>query len=267
MQSERKKPDRGAAPRLLFLVGATILVFYAALLLVQAGTLLAGASLHDAGTLLAAGFAVGYFWVTGLRLYRLPVPYLTVGFAGLVAITLACGWVAGYYFDLSWDGRDYQQKAIRQLVEGWNPVYTEIQPVDAYDNAWLNHYPKGPWIAAASVVKLTGDIESGKSLQPAADRCRVPDRAGIPAAAGPAALLAGIAVGAVPGCQPGQRLPVAELLRGRAGVLRADPAGAVLLLCLESADFGHLAALAAAIVVALNIKFTGTAYSLVLLAA
>jgi hypothetical protein len=49
-------------------------------------------------------------------------------------------------------------------VVGWNPIYAELQPLDVYDNVWLNHYPKEPWIAAASVARLTGDIEAGKAF-------------------------------------------------------------------------------------------------------
>lgn len=266
MQSERKEPDRGVAPRLLFLVGATILVFYAALLVVQAGTLLAGASLHNAGTLLAAALALGYFWLVGMRLYHLPVKSMLVGFAGLMVIAVVCGLVAAYYFDLSWDGRDYQQKAIRQLAGGWNPVYVEIQPSDMYDNAWLNHYPKGPWIAAASVVKVTGGIESGKIFN--------------------LLLIVAVFLISLSAFWSYTRLRFWQMLL-LSLFLAANPVstsqslsyyvdgqvssllilmGLCLLLCLKSADFGHLAALAAVIMLGLNVKFTGTAYTLLLLA-
>jgi hypothetical protein len=79
----------------------------------------------------------------------------------VAAVSIA---VSDYFYDLSWDGRDYHQRAIRWLSEGWNPIYTELEPKDVYYNAWLNHYPKGPWIAAAAVFKLAGDIELGKSF-------------------------------------------------------------------------------------------------------
>jgi hypothetical protein len=67
-------------------------------------------------------------------------------------------------YDLSWDGQDYQQKAIYELQNGWNPVYTLWEPSERYDSQWLNHYPKAPWIAAASINQLSGNIESGKAI-------------------------------------------------------------------------------------------------------
>ena len=154
--------DQYPFARLLFLVGSTLIIFYAALLMVQTGALLIRLNLNDAATLLAAALSLAYYWLVGVRLYRLHWRALAVGFLGLLLLSALCALIAGYYFDLSWDGRDYQQKAIRELVAGWNPLYSVLQPENVYDNTWLNHYPKGAWIAAASVVRLFNHIEAGK---------------------------------------------------------------------------------------------------------
>lgn len=83
----------------------------------------------------------------------------------LLALTLAGVFLlAGSVYDTSWDGMDYQQKAVIQLHDGLNPIYQTAEPQDVYYNMWLNHYPKAPWMFAAGMYALTGQIETGKGL-------------------------------------------------------------------------------------------------------
>jgi hypothetical protein len=70
--------------------------------------------------------------------------------------------ISGYFFDLSYDGQGYQQEAIVQLANGWNPVYGK--PVEGIHGLWITHYAKGPWFAATSLYKLVGHIESAKAF-------------------------------------------------------------------------------------------------------
>ena len=251
---------------LLFLAGSSFIILYASLLVIHTFALFLRVSLNDAATWLAVALTLVYYGVVGRRVYRLPLVRLGLGLVGMVAIVAISVLISGYFIDLSWDGRDYHQKAIRELVDGWNPIYTELQPRDVYDNVWLNHYPKGPWIAAASVAGLTGTIEAGKVFN--------------------LLLVAAVFLIAL-----SYLLPKQQLKPWQAGLLAlflaANPVSMyqslsyyvdgqvssllillalLLLLCLESADAGHLLALAAVIVVALNVKFTGTAYTLLLLA-
>jgi len=251
---------------MLFLAGSSFIVLYASLLVIQTAGLFLRVSLNDTATWLAVTLTLVYYAVVGKRVYHLTLKQLGLGLAGMIAIVLVAVLISGYYIDFSWDGRDYHQKAIRQLVGGWNPIYAELQPLDVYDNVWLNHYPKGPWIAAASIASLTGDIEAGKAIH----------------------LLLTAAVFLI---ALSYLLPKKQLKYWQAGLLAlflaANPVSMyqllsyyvdgqvssllillalLLLLCLESADAGHLLTLTAVIVVALNVKFTGTAYTLLLLA-
>jgi len=80
-------------------------------------------------------------------------------------IFLGCLFVSGSVYDLSYDGQAYHQEAVFLLDQGWNPVYTRLtNQATANLERWLNHYPKANWIIAASVYKLTHNIESGKVL-------------------------------------------------------------------------------------------------------
>lgn len=146
----------------MFLISATFLVFYAALLVIHSIALMFRLGLTNAGTVLAASLTLGFFLWAGRRIYQMGYRQLLVILLVMLFVAVASGVIAGYFLDLSWDGRDYHQRAIRQLASGWNPLYETIQPEDVYRNAWLNHYPKGPWISSASVYALTQDIEYGK---------------------------------------------------------------------------------------------------------
>lgn len=73
--------------------------------------------------------------------------------------------VSGSVFDLSYDGQAYHQEAVVLLNHGWNPFYmTLVDEATANLERWLNHYPKGIWIIAANIYRLTNNIESGKVL-------------------------------------------------------------------------------------------------------
>lgn len=77
---------------------------------------------------------------------------------------LGFGWyVAASMFDGSFDGLWYHQEAVLRLVAGWNPVRDSIV-IAGEDSAavWLQHYPKAAWLIAASVLSAFDRIEPAK---------------------------------------------------------------------------------------------------------
>lgn len=81
---------------------------------------------------------------------------------GLLAVIFIVGSFFSYlFYDVSYDGQAYQQEAIIQIANGWNP-YRGI-PVEGYvHDLWINHLPKGSWVLSASFYKVTGFIETAK---------------------------------------------------------------------------------------------------------
>ena len=76
---------------------------------------------------------------------------------------LPLNYLVSKVYDISYDGQAYHQEAIIQLSRGWNPIYMILtDEATANLERWLNHYPKGVWIPAATLYKATGNIESGK---------------------------------------------------------------------------------------------------------
>ncbi len=80
-----------------------------------------------------------------------------------IAVMLAVSYgLAGHFLDLTWDGQGYHQSAIIELSRGWNPVSSYVKTDGNRLLKYANFYSKGPWICAASVFRLSGNIETGK---------------------------------------------------------------------------------------------------------
>jgi hypothetical protein len=109
---------------------------------------------------------VGSCLVTGWgarSYFRRPLRVTVVVAALLVLLVAAATGISGAFYDVSYDGQAYHQEGVYQLAHGWNPLSTRYDsPVSAFRNIIMNHYPKGPWIVAASMYRITGHIETGK---------------------------------------------------------------------------------------------------------
>lgn len=81
----------------------------------------------------------------------------------------------GNLYDLTVDGNSYHKLAVGSLKNGWNPVYesvedfnkekgniVDIDTENAKNFLWINHYTKGPWIYSGVVYAFTDNIESAK---------------------------------------------------------------------------------------------------------
>ncbi len=267
-QNEMERAGPASLPKTALLTGAALVSFYAALVMVSTGLFFAGGSMAQPGALLlllppaacaAAYLLLGHF---SLRLSR---TWLAAGLLALLLVFAASTLLSTYLLDISWDGRDYHQKAIYRLAQGWNPLQTTLEPQQVYYNVWLNHYPKGAWIGAAWFYRLTGEIESGKALNLIAiaavfclalayflelGRWRTWESALL------ALLLAGNPVALTQAFN--------FYLDGQVSSFFLIT-GLLLLLCLRQARLGRagataLVALAASLVVGLNLKFTAAAY-------
>jgi hypothetical protein len=86
---------------------------------------------------------------------------LLAALLGASAALAASAW----FYDVSWDGQAYHQQAVMALAEGWNPLRDGPLSLARPDNLWINHYPKGAWIAEASLLRATGSLEAAKGLQ------------------------------------------------------------------------------------------------------
>lgn len=113
-------------------------------------------------------FVVALVIVLGLQQYLLwqhESTYRTRCFMVTIGVVVGALLLAIGTYDRSYDGVEYHQAAIYSLAHGWNPVREFASPFVHGDNAlWVSHYAKGMETLAATVVALTGLIESGKMM-------------------------------------------------------------------------------------------------------
>ena len=154
---------RSPIPGFASLLGGAILTFLFLIVATSEFGWLLGMPIQ--GFVLPTAF-VGSCLVTGwgARIYfRRPFRVTLVVAALLVLLVAASAWISLAFYDVSFDGQAYHQEGVYQLAHGWNPLFTRhISPISSDQNVKLNHFPKGPWIIAAAMYRLTGRIETGK---------------------------------------------------------------------------------------------------------
>lgn len=148
-----------------FSAGSMLLVFAVSILLVASASFALGFPLSRVPLLAATGVSIVYAWSRSAQYARRRAQQAR--FFGVLMITVgalcgACLFASGAFYDLSFDGQAYHQEAIIQLKEGWNPYAAPTLFPDASVLMWVNHYPKGPWINAAALYAVTNRIEYSK---------------------------------------------------------------------------------------------------------
>jgi hypothetical protein len=154
---------QGGLARFSFLLGAGLVMFMAAIVVIASLGFLMGWPLHPL-TVWLAGLVVVVFarWTAG-RSFPQAVPrtfvLLLLGIALILGLALALEW---HFYDFSSDGQTYHTTGLVELTKGWNPLRDPPRPVGI--NVPLNVYSKGPWIAAAALYQLTGSLEAAKTF-------------------------------------------------------------------------------------------------------
>lgn len=197
-----------------------------------------------------------------------------LGLALAAAVVVLSVAAATSVVDMSYDGNSYQKAAIGALSHGWNPVYESIDayfartdvPLSPTTHAlWADHYPKATWVFGASLHALTGSVESGKAVNIVAAAALalllwryLAERHLAPGWAAAAAVLAAVNPVTLP-----------QLLTNYVDGLLASLVLAVVLMLVARADGGFPEGrgapadlvLAALVLTAANVKFTGLVYA------
>ncbi|MDE5875100.1 MAG: hypothetical protein K2H15_05590 [Muribaculaceae bacterium] len=71
--------------------------------------------------------------------------------------------VAGFVYDVSYDGMRYHQETVVAVCNGWNPLDSSTESV-APRSMWSRHYVKAVEICAAVISSFTGRLETGKGI-------------------------------------------------------------------------------------------------------
>jgi hypothetical protein len=162
--------------------------------------------------------------------------------------------------DLTEDGQGYHSLATLALRLGWNPFYAVLAP-DVHPQIWLNHYPKAPWIWAADIDTLFGNLQTGKAINVVLAVAAGAAVAGAASTIFAAPVWMRLIFGALAAANPvaSVQFPTLYVDGQLASLLTLMLAGAITWLLQRSA-LGLLMTCSAAICL-VNVKFTGLAYA------
>ena len=85
---------------------------------------------------------------------------------GVILICSSIIIISGFLYDYSCDGNWYHSHMIWELSHGWNPIYGGLIPEGERFNdvLWANYYQKGYELLCSNIVCITGNINTGKSI-------------------------------------------------------------------------------------------------------
>jgi hypothetical protein len=181
----------------------------------------------------------------------------------ILVMLLLLVWAAALLYarlldDLSIDGQGYHALALLEFRHGWNPYRSALTP-DIPPQLWLNHYPKAPWIWAASIDAMFGSFQTAK-----ATNVVLAVAAGAAVAGAASTMLRAplcLVLGALAAANPvaSIQLPTMYVDGQLASLLTIMASGAVIWF-LRRSGLG-LMMMCSAIICVANIKFTGAVYA------
>ncbi len=165
---QESPPDLPFAGRVASAFGGLILVFCASLLAMATVALWIGTPPWSVSTPLAAlsTTVVAVVWARRISPNR-PAATAAALLAGAGLTIVLSTVVGGAILDTSFDGQWYHQEAVLKIVDGWNPIRTELSLADYSDNRvrrQVNGYPKASWLWGAALVRFTHHMEHAKAL-------------------------------------------------------------------------------------------------------
>lgn len=160
--------------KLMFIAGFTLVAFVFFNILISSVLLIFRVSITAVTPVAALVLSLGAagYWARKDGLWALK-PLLSI-MALVLAVIVGSIFLAGIVPDYTYDGNSYHKTAIGMLRDGWNPVYENMEEFDSRAERsfgfvpqnvfWENHYAKAPYFFASNIYKVTGNVETGKSI-------------------------------------------------------------------------------------------------------
>lgn len=159
------KEDRqlSGLSRFLLVFGGALLVFTGTLQVIISIGFALGVSIAWFDAPLAILIAVlTVIWSARLYFVQQRWVYLAVMVSvilvGLLSLILSLA-----FYDLSTDGRTYHTLAVVSLTQGWNPM-RDPPIAQGSMSEYVNFYAKGPWLGDAILYTLTGNLQASKAF-------------------------------------------------------------------------------------------------------
>jgi hypothetical protein len=256
------KPDY---VKILFLTGCLLIVALAMVLVVASLGFFAGTGISGWQFPLAFVFAAVLYFYISKNSYRHTAIFLKSLLVSVAVIVVSII-IAVNFYDVSYDGQSYHMEGIYQLKNGWNP-FTNLLPQSVNMSIYINHYSKGVEIPQSILYSLTNRIEAGKAtsiiLLTGAFCLTLSFLLGLNKLSASKCILLSLLAASNPVII---NQLISTYVDGQLAVLLLSFL-IVILMIARDANYGNLVLLAAVIIIAANVKFTGLVYMIVFTAA
>lgn len=145
-------------------LGKLVVLFAGFLLCITALLYFLNIDMSSVNVLLAFLITLIVQYIYYKRNRKHPIKSLLISTGLFLSIFILSLLISWKFYDLSWDGQAYQQEAIIQLKQGWNPFLDSPLSDNVNRAIWINHYAKSPWLIAAPIYHLTNHIEMAKAF-------------------------------------------------------------------------------------------------------
>ncbi|CAB4957950.1 unannotated protein [freshwater metagenome] len=154
--------DARSAPALAFLGAASITLWIVATLVAVGFGWLLRIPFGPWALVIGALIQVAYIvWIA--RRTGTSARLATIAVLGVWALAAVMTIAIAQFPDTTTDGRHYQGESVRAIASGWNPIWDPpIPDRPQTPNTYTNSYAKGVWAPEAIVLRLTNDIEATK---------------------------------------------------------------------------------------------------------
>lgn len=165
------KFTKDSIKNIIFYSGLMLLSFLVTTLIISSVNFLFKGRINSITAVISIILSIAVFF---LVTYKQPKTEAILGLILGVVIFAVFIFITQNILDFAHDSNWYHKAALGSLANGWNPVYEEFG--EFANNSDLNitdmnyaaiftqHYCKASWITGANIYCLTGNIETGKSV-------------------------------------------------------------------------------------------------------
>ncbi len=168
ISEEKHNKHLGSLPTLFFTYSTGLMIFLFSILFVTTTGFFLNIRMDEFRIVGATLLAVLTFFLFTKAVYKKKTFLYFVLLVTTISATVASStWVAGKFYDLSYDGQAYHQEMMIALTTDWNPISTRLTQYNRPDISYqkiLNSYPKASEIMSAVIYAATGQMEGAKGI-------------------------------------------------------------------------------------------------------
>ncbi|MFA5104210.1 MAG: hypothetical protein WC527_03470 [Candidatus Margulisiibacteriota bacterium] len=156
---------KNGVSKFLYILGSSVLILIFSILFITTVGFFFGITVSKLHFLAAVSIVIVFVWLLSRSFFSDKAPKIFL--LSLALIGLAAGfslYISANVYDTAFDSQAYHQESMIYMAQGWNPIYSsrsgDIKVLKVDEQVYLTS--KASETCAATIYKLTGNIEAGK---------------------------------------------------------------------------------------------------------